>query len=67
MKKSKIQTLIVKSNTLVEASYRLTAVEQKIILTLVSKIKKDDIEFQRYNFKISEFLELMDIKDTVKI
>jgi len=66
MKKSKIQTLIVKSNTLVEASYRLTAVEQKIILTLVSKIKKDDIEFQRYNFKISEFLELMDIKDQSK-
>jgi len=66
METSKTQTLIVKSNTLVEASYRLTSVEQKIILTLVSKIKKDDMEFQRYKFKISEFLELMGIKDQSK-
>ena len=60
------ERLIVKSNNLVEASYRLTAIEQKIILNLVSVIKKDDKEFQRYRFKISEFIDLLGIKDQSK-
>jgi len=60
------QGLLVKSNNLVEASYRLTAVEQKIILTLVSVIKKEDKEFQRYRFKTSNFLALLGIQDQSK-
>lgn len=59
-------SLIVKSNELVEASYKLTAGEQKIILKLVSVLKPEDKEFQRYKFKIKEFIDLLGIKDQSK-
>jgi Protein involved in initiation of plasmid replication len=55
--------LIVKSNQLIEASYRLTAGEQKIILSLVSMIRADDDEFKKYKIKIAEFEKLLGIKN----
>lgn len=66
MKKIESKDLVVKSNKLIEASYRLTAVEQKIIYKLINCIKKDDKDFKEYTFKISEFMELMDVKDKSK-
>ncbi|MCY6371733.1 replication initiation protein [Clostridium ganghwense] len=59
-------TLIVKSNKLIEASYKLTAGEQKIILTLSSKIKPEDEEFKDYEFKIKDFIKLLGIKNQAK-
>jgi hypothetical protein len=44
--------LVIKSNALIEASYRLSSIEQKIILTLATKIKKDDKEFREYYFNL---------------
>lgn len=44
--------LVIKSNALVEASYRLSSIEQKIILTLATKIKKEDKEFREYYFNL---------------
>lgn len=58
--------LIVKSNKLVEASYKLTAGEQKIIYKLTSIINKNDDDFKEYSFKISEFIKLLGIKDQSK-
>lgn len=46
--------LVVKSNFLVEASYKLSAIEQKIILSLSTKIKKEDQEFKKYTFNLGE-------------
>ncbi|QWI25647.1 RepB family plasmid replication initiator protein (plasmid) [Bacillus mycoides] len=54
--------LVTKSNSLVEASYRLTATEQKIILALASKIKVNDGELKTYSLSIMEFCNLLGIK-----
>jgi plasmid replication initiation protein len=64
--KQKQNELIVKSNKLIEASYKLTAGEQKIIYKLTSIINKNDDDFKEYSFKISEFIELLGIKDQSK-
>lgn len=58
--------LVVKSNRLIEASYKLTAGEQKIIYKLTSIINKDDDDFKEYYFKINDFLKLLGIKDQSK-
>jgi plasmid replication initiation protein len=66
MKKIDVRNLIVKSNKLVEANYRLTAGEQKVILKLISSIHKDDVDFKKYRFKIAEFIQLMDVNNPRK-
>lgn len=53
--------LVRKSNFLVEAAYKLSAVEQKIILVLASMIKLGDREFAPYSMeirKMSHFIGL---------
>lgn len=63
MRKGKNSELIVKYNTLIEASYRLTSGEQRIILTLVSVIKPEDEEFKKYRFKVKDFCTMLEIKN----
>jgi plasmid replication initiation protein len=52
--------LVVKANRLIEAKYRLTASEQKIIFTLISMVEKDDEDFKRYFLNIRELSALLD-------
>lgn len=47
--------IVKKANTLIEASYKLSAVDQKIIMFLASAIKPEDEEFKSYSIKIKEF------------
>lgn len=54
--------LVIKSNFLVEASYRLSAIEQKIILSLATTIKSTDKEFQKYFFNLGELGEMLGLK-----
>lgn len=54
--------LVIKSNFLVEASYRLSSIEQKIILTLATKIKNTDKEFQKYFFNLGELGNFLELK-----
>ena len=58
--------LVVKSNCLVEASYKLTIQEQRIILLMASMVKPEDEDFQIYRIKIKDFLDLVGIKDQGK-
>lgn len=51
--------LITKSNILIEANYKLTVTEQKIILYLVSKIRQEDTDFHMYTLPIKTFYELL--------
>jgi len=51
--------LITKSNQLIEAAYKLTEIEQKIILTLISLVQPNDKEFQSYTFTIKDFIKLI--------
>ncbi len=52
--------LIIKSNALIEAGYRLSLQEQRIILNLASKIKLTDKDFQNYTFTVTDFAKLVD-------
>lgn len=56
MKEKKANSLIVKSNHLIESSYKLGLTEMKIISKLISNIKKDDKDFHVYTFKTGELL-----------
>lgn len=59
--------LVTKSNYFImNSNYDLSLQEQKIILTLASLVRRDDEEFKSYNFKISEFMELVGVEDKSK-
>lgn len=58
--------LVTKSNTLIISQYNLSSEEQKIILTLASTVQPDDKEFKSYEFRIKDFLKLLNIKDQTK-
>lgn len=64
MNKNNIEkNLIVKSNQLIEASYRLSTQEQRLILLIASMIKPDDDNFQTYQIHVKEFNDIVGIKD----
>ena len=52
---------IVQSNRLIEAHYRLTLQEKRLILWLIQAIGKDDIDFKKYHLKITDFAEMMEL------
>jgi plasmid replication initiation protein len=54
--------LVVQSNHLVEAKYRLSVDEQKIIRILISQIQKDDIDFKKYEFRVNDLADLLGMK-----
>jgi plasmid replication initiation protein len=62
--KLKNKQLVVKSNLLVEASYRLSLQEARIILLLTSMIKKNDEDFFSYKISIKDFNNFIGIKST---
>lgn len=55
-------SLIVKSNQLIEARYDLSLNEQKIVLYAASKLDRGLDEFDSIEFDIKEFTELLDTK-----
>jgi len=54
--------LIVKHNKLIEANYKLTLQEQKIILILASQINKDDENFRSNIFKVEDLAKILNLK-----
>ncbi|MCP4344997.1 MAG: replication initiation protein [Desulfobacterales bacterium] len=55
--------LVVKSNGLIEASYRLTLQEQRLILLTASMIKKNDKDFHSYRISIEDFNNTVGVKN----
>ena len=53
--------LVVKSNELIEARYKLTLNEQKIMLILISQIKPEDEVFKIYSVHMKDLMEILDI------
>lgn len=47
-----------KSNALIEARYRLTLAEQRIILMLASTVRETDKDFKPYRFTVKELVRL---------
>lgn len=60
---NRIKPVIYKSNYIVEASYKLTLGEQRVIHVLTSMINKDDEEFKVYKLTIKEFIEILGSKN----
>lgn len=56
------KSLVVQSNKLIEAKYRLSVEEQKIVKILVSQIRKDDTDFKDYEFRIKDLAEMLEMK-----
>ncbi|MBD5589604.1 replication initiation protein [Clostridium botulinum] len=55
---------IYQSNKLIEASYTLTVIEQKLIRLLASMIKKDDTDFKEYKFKTKDLIKILNTSDS---
>jgi len=53
-KLQKYKALMVKSNYIIESSYKLNLQEQRLIYILTTKINKDDIQFTPYKFTQAE-------------
>lgn len=53
------EELIVKHNKLIEANYKLTLQEQKLILTLAREITKDDKCFKKCSFTVEELSDIL--------
>ena len=56
--------LVVKDNKIIEASYKLSLQEQRIILFMSSEIKKDDDDFHPVRIDISRFASLLETPNT---
>jgi len=57
-------SLIVKANSLIESRCNLTLNQQKLVLSVIAQIEKDDADFHEYTLSIIDFKRLMDIKST---
>lgn len=53
--------LVVQDNMFVQGSYDMTALQQKLLLILISTIKKDDIKTYRTIFRVVDIAKLMEI------
>lgn len=53
-----LEHLVTKSNKLVEASYRLSVSEQRLIALLATKVAPSDEDFRPYRFRIDELGQL---------
>lgn len=58
--------VVTKANCLITANYDLSLQEQKLILTLASMVQPNDEEFKEYEFKIKDFMNLLDVRDEKK-
>jgi plasmid replication initiation protein len=53
--------LVVQDNMFVHASYEMTSLEQKLLLILISTIKKDDTKTYRTVFRVRDIADLMNV------
>jgi len=60
MKKDNI--IVSQSNKLIEASYKMTLAEKRVVCLLASKIHRDDGDFKKYKIKISDLAEFIGLK-----
>lgn len=54
--------LIVKSNPLIRARYDYSMAELRLIITVVSQINSNDIDFKEYSLQAKEYSEMIDSK-----
>lgn len=54
--------VIRKSNELIEARYKLTIAEQRVVLLLASEISPNDEDFKDYEIRVSDFAEMFGLQ-----
>jgi plasmid replication initiation protein len=57
-----LNKFIVKSNSLVEARYRLSLQESHVILWLLTQIRPEDEDLKMHSMKISDFAKMIDVE-----
>lgn len=55
------ENYVTKSNKLIEAKGKMTTLEQKFILALISEIQPEDKDFKDYEFDITKFINIANI------
>ncbi|MGV8027396.1 MAG: RepB family plasmid replication initiator protein [Anaerolineaceae bacterium] len=53
--------IVTKANSLIEANYRLTLSQQRIVLLMASMIQPDDEDFKTYRIYTKDLLDILDI------
>jgi len=56
--------IVAKDNNLIEAKYRLSVQEQRLMAIMVSDIHPNDKDFKNYRYKIKDILEWLNIEDS---
>ncbi|MBF0467235.1 MAG: replication initiation protein [Nitrospirae bacterium] len=59
--KDKNKALVVKANKLVEARFKLSVTEQRLLMLMISQIKIDDTELKEFSFTVRDLLDTLDI------
>jgi len=59
--------IVAKSNDLIEAQYKLSLNEQRLIILLISVIQPDDDEFYDYDLRVAEFANMFGIQGVKNI
>ena len=59
--------IVAKSNDLIEAQYKLSLNEQRLIILLSSVIQPDDDDFHDYDLRVTEFAIMFDIQSVKNI
>lgn len=59
--KLSLDNQVVKSNKMIQGKYKMSALEQKLVLTLCSKIKSDDDMFMEFTMTANEFANFLGI------
>jgi len=62
MKNKSTSQFIVKSNSLVEARYRLSLQESHVVFWLLTQIKPDDEDFKLHSMKIADFAKMIGVQ-----
>lgn len=55
--------VIRKSNELIEARYKLSIAEQRLVLLLASEISPDDENFKSYQIRVTDFAKMFGLEN----
>lgn len=61
--KLSLDNQVVKSNKMINGRYNLSALEQKLVLTLASKITTSDNMFKEFTFTANEFANFLGVEN----
>jgi plasmid replication initiation protein len=62
MEENSSKGFVIKSNSLIEARYRLSLQESRVIFWLLDQIKPDDEDFKPYQLDIKQFSKIVSLK-----